>query len=127
MKRAVFGTALAVFMTSAMSASSQAAVYVADLAPARGLPSLGLMTVDFNPDAHTIRFLVSAAAGSLAQGDHQLHLHANYPGNLNIGDPLSRQDHGSSPPDLRTLLNSDSLALCLLIRAASTVLRNSIT
>jgi hypothetical protein len=108
MKRAIFGTALAVVMTSAMSASSQAAVYVADLAPARGLPSAGQVTVDFNPDANTIRFLVSATAGALAQGDHQLHLHANYAGNLNIGNALTQQVE-AAPPALTDDVDGDGI------------------
>ncbi|WP_414713640.1 PEPxxWA-CTERM sorting domain-containing protein [Sphingomonas sp.] len=71
--------------------------YMADLAPARGLSPVGQVTVNFDPVANTIRFLVAAAAGTLAQGDHQLHLHANYAGNLLIGDPLTPQVKALAP------------------------------
>lgn len=81
----------------ALPATAGAVTYVADLAPARGLPPVGQVTVDFDPTANTIRFLVTAAAGSLEQGEHQLHLHANYLGNLSIGDPLTEQVEALPP------------------------------
>lgn len=91
-----------------VSTHAAAATYVADLAPARGLPPLGQVTVDFDPAASTIRFRVTAGAGALAQGDHQLHLHANYEGNLSIGDPLTQQI-AATPPALSDDLDGDGV------------------
>ena len=108
MKRSFYGAAFAATIACSLPASSHAAIYVADLAPARGQPPIGQVTVDFDASANTIRFLISAAAGSLAQGDHQLHLHANYAGNLTIGDPLSGQVE-ATPPALTDDLDGDGI------------------
>ena len=78
-------------LAAPLPAAAGAATFVADLSPARGAPALGRVVVDFQPIANTIRFRITAAPGSLAAGDHQLHLHANYAGNLLIGDPLTAQ------------------------------------
>jgi len=79
------------------STSAGAAAFLAPLAPARGLPPVGQVLASWNPDAQQIRFQITAAAGALAPGEHQLHLHANYAGNLNIGDPLTAQVQALPP------------------------------
>lgn len=79
----------AALMVSASGA--QALTYVAPLAPARGLPPVGAVTATWNPAANALRFQITTAAGALAPGEHQLHLHANYAGNLLIGDARTTQ------------------------------------
>lgn len=92
MIRTIHAAAMAAAVAAcALPAAAGAVTFIADLAPARGAPPVGQVTVDFQPAANTIRFLVNADPGSLAQGDHQLHLHANYAGNLLIGAPLTAQ------------------------------------
>ncbi|GGB30130.1 hypothetical protein GCM10011380_19480 [Sphingomonas metalli] len=97
MVRTIGRAALAAAMACACPAAANAATFVADLAPSRGETPLGRVTVDYDAGASTIRFRITAAAGALAAGDHQLHLHANYAGNLNIGDPLTQQVQALAP------------------------------
>lgn len=58
---------------------------------------MGRVQVTFNAAAQTIRFRVATMAGALAPGAHQLHLHANYAGNLRIGDPMTQQVEALAP------------------------------
>jgi hypothetical protein len=81
--------ALSAFLAApALAAPS---TYVAPLAPARDLPPAGSVTAIFDDEAGTLRFVIQTAAGALAPGEHQLHLHANYEGNAQIGQPLPAQ------------------------------------
>lgn len=91
MIRTIHLAAIAAVTACALPATANAVTFVADLAPARGAPPVGQVTVDYQPVANTIRFLIRSSPGSLSQGDHQLHLHANYLGNLRIGNPLTAQ------------------------------------
>jgi len=65
--------------------------YIAPLAPARDLPPAGSVTATYDNEANTVRFVVDTAAGALAPGAHQLHVHANYEGNLTIGQDRTTQ------------------------------------
>ena len=78
-------------LASASAASAATFTYVAPLAPARNLAPVGQVTATFDNVANQIVFAVTAGPGSLAPGEHQLHLHANYAGNLLIGQPLTQQ------------------------------------
>jgi hypothetical protein len=81
----------ATLLASASAASAATFAYVAPLAPARDLPPVGQVTAIFDNVANLLRLRVQTAPGSLAPGSHQLHLHANYAGNLLIGQPLTEQ------------------------------------
>ena len=82
-----------VALCSALAVPAFAApvTYVAPLAPARNLPSAGSVTATYDNEANTVRFVVDTAPGSLAPGAHQLHVHANYEGNLTIGQDRTAQ------------------------------------
>lgn len=108
MKRLLYSPALAAVIVCTAPMSASAATFIADLAPARGLAPVGQVTVDFDSTANTIRFFVTAGAGALAAGDHQLHLHANYAGNLSIGDARTAQVE-ATPPALTDDLDGDDV------------------
>lgn len=88
-------------LLSASSLATAAAavdrIYVAALAPARDLAPVGSVTAYFDSTADTLRLVVDTGTGALDPGDHQLHIHANYAGNLLIGQPLTQQIEAVPP------------------------------
>lgn len=93
---------------AASAVSAAPVTYTAALAPARDLAPLGSVTAIYDSEANTIRFLISAAAGSLDAGEHQLHLHANYAGNLLIGQDRTAQIE-ALPPATTDDLDGDAV------------------
>jgi len=84
-------TAAAAAALAAVPAAAAPKMYVAPLAPARDLPPVGTTTAYYDEAMQTLRIVVNTRAGALAPGDHQLHVHANYRGNLQIGDARTDQ------------------------------------
>lgn len=94
----LFASGLATALLASASAVGAATLtYVAPLAPARNLPPVGQVTAAWDNVANVITFRATAGPGSLAPGTHQLHLHANYAGNLLIGQPRSSQVQALPP------------------------------
>jgi hypothetical protein len=89
--------ALVVGAASAAPALAAPMTYVAPLAPARDLPPVGTTTAYYDGSARTLRVVVDTAAGALAPGDHQIHIHANYAGNVLIGDSRTEQVNAAPP------------------------------